>query len=340
MTVAMMTCEDGVLHGTEEEKKQQLENLLGFGMHNYYAALSEFMFPTVFIDLSREQAQAWRLYCFQDSGLEPTVQATFNTLVTAVDQAIASLRAQSGNRKAKAFVKLSSRSPKDAVWNDRDRIIPVLTHHLKHRKHKKDLNEKMIALRRSFLKASAVSSAAEAFELMKWSSRIISDLRIFISESEGRDWFDIKIVVRQFMDELDVADEFRGFVHDGKLTGLSQYQTECFFSSILSHKKEIARSIQQFFYDLLLPRLPEWARDASVIDFAVIGKKVYVVELNPFSQCSGACLFDWQTDHDILFGVGSQEMVFRIVEAPVDHMEARLAPWAGIIDAAEGKRKH
>ena len=337
MTIAMMTCEDGQLHGTEEEKKAQLENLLGFGMHNYYDSLAECMFPTVFVDVSREQAQAWRMFCFQDSELESPAKETFRSLVAAVDAAIGQIRQQCRNAKAKVFVKLSSRSPKDAVWNDHERTVPILKHNIKKMKHKSDPNEKMIALRRSFLKAAAVSSAAEAFDLMKWSSRVISDLRIFLTESEGRDWFDIKVVVRQFMDDLDIADEFRGFVHNGKLTALSQYQTECYFPNLVAHSGEIAATIQRFFNDELLPKLPDWAREGAVIDFAVIGHKVFVVELNPFTTCSGACLFDWEKDHDVLFG--TREFEIRVVKEPLDHMEARFAPWADLIAYGEGKKK-
>ena len=54
-------------------------------------------------------------------------------------------------------------------------------------------------------------------------------------------WFDVKLVVREFCEDLDVCNEYRGFVKRGKLTAVSQYQTE-----IVSEvkKEEIASNFQ------------------------------------------------------------------------------------------------
>ncbi|OHS93948.1 hypothetical protein TRFO_39856 [Tritrichomonas foetus] len=333
-TVAVMNVEDGELHGTPEEQRQQINGLLNFGMHNYYDQLSEHMFPTVFVNVSRKQAEAWRIFNI-DSEMSEEQKSHFQSLKDNVAKAISDIRKNVKNPKSRIFVKLSSRSPKDAVWQDKQRILPILKEQFSHH-HKDDLNAKMISLRRSFLKASAVNSADEAFELMKWSSRIISDLKIFLTASENSEWFDIKIVVRQFIEDLDVSNEFRGFVKDGKLTALSQYQTECYFPEIAKNADKIANNVKTFFNDVLLDKFPQWAKEGSVIDFAVVKDKVYIVELNPYGPCSGACLFNWQTDKEILSG--NKPFEIRVVQDHVEHLEAYFSPWSELIKEAQKKK--
>ena len=333
-TIAMVSCDDGELNGTPEQLRSRVNDLLDFGMHRYYDQIHDFMFPTRFIDLTREQAEAWRLYQ-RNAAMTEEQKATFDSLTKAVDDAIHSIRESAKSPKSKIFIKLSSRSAKDAVWNDCKRTAPILKTFLKKMKDKNDLNEQMIQLRRAFLKASAVSSAKEAFELMQWSSRIITDLILFTTASQGSEWFDVKLVVRQFMDDLDIADEYRGFVHNGQLTALSQYQTECFFPQIASKADQIANKIKTFFSNELFPRLPDWAKSASIIDFAIVKDRVYVVELNPFSRRSGSCLFDWKEDDALLNGNAPFEI--RVVKEPLDHLEAHFAPWEHLLKEAKPK---
>ena len=336
-TIALMNVEDGELHGSPAEQRQQIDDLVNFGMHHYYSQISDFMFPTVFVDVTREEASAWRLNNIS-AHMDENQISNFNKLKEKVKSAISQIRSLPENKNANIFVKLSSRSPKDAVWQDKERIIPILKENLSHVK-KNDLNGQMIALRRSFLKASAVKSAEEAFNLMSWSSRIVSDLKIFLTASENSEWFDIKIVVRQFMNDLDISNEFRGFIKNGKLTALSQYQTECYFPEIHKRKDKIAALVQKFVSETLVNKLPEWAKEGSVADFAIIGEKVYVVELNPFATTSGACLFKWENDKAILYGDAPFEI--RVVEKVVDHLEACFAPWSELMKEAEKKKgKH
>ena len=40
--------------------------------------------------------------------------------------------------------------------------------------------------------------------------------------------------------------------------------------------------------------------------------KVWVVEINPFGELAGACLFSWSKDRDVL--MGKKPFEFRIVE--------------------------
>lgn len=68
-----------------------------------------------------------------------------------------------------------------------------------------------------------------------------------------------------------------------------------------------------------------------IIDFAVDDQAVHIVELNAFSQTTGACLFDWKKD-DKLIRSGPFEL--RVNQAPLKHLDALLMPWRSILNLA------
>ena len=60
---------------------------------------------------------------------------------------------------------------------------------------------------------------------------------------------DIKFVVREFV-TIPVDGEFRGFVYEGKLVALSQYDTMTFFPHLVEHKEEVEKRIRDFYEDI------------------------------------------------------------------------------------------
>lgn len=61
--------------------------------------------------------------------------------------------------------------------------------------------------------------------------------------------------------------------------------------------------------------------------------QVGIVELNAFRRNTGACLFDWVRDWELL--TGSQEPVWRINEQPpYKNMDALALPWKPLLDKA------
>ena len=55
-----MQAEDGTLPGKDEEKVAVLQRRSLFEMHRYYSFLQEDTFQTSFVDISIDQARAWR----------------------------------------------------------------------------------------------------------------------------------------------------------------------------------------------------------------------------------------------------------------------------------------
>ena len=63
---------------------------------------------------------------------------------------------------------------------------------------------------------------------------------------------------------MPICYEFRGFVHNKKLTALSQYFDSVYFPQVVSCSAQIVERIQQFFETTLKNLLPF---DNAVVDF-------------------------------------------------------------------------
>ena len=74
------------------------------------------------------------------------------------------------------------------------------------------------------------------------SERVLVDL---IEATEAEELFTMKIIAREWEQDVRHDYEFRGFVHNGQLTALSQYNHYCFFPHVLSEKAELEQSIRE-----------------------------------------------------------------------------------------------
>jgi hypothetical protein len=129
--------------------------------------------------------------------------------------------------------------------------------------------------------------------------------------------------------------EFRVFVHSGQVRGISQYDTLCYFPHLVQQKAMIAALILEFQealhqrvghlfddYVLDLALLDDPAEAASTphqgtfvpgmcppaltsrpFEFTVL-----LVEINPWDTHTGAALFNWEQDKQILEGSGTPHM--------------------------------
>lgn len=192
-------------------------------------------------------------------------EPSLSSLLQRIDDACDKIRARIPNC-TRLFIKLSSRSAKDSVDKRPDFLLPYLRTRLQDSDGPKDedglpisLNSQVVALRKAFLDTMAVSSASGALEQFSFSARIVSDLkRVRLGREALRvasplltkfvqaidfDQWDLHIVVREYSD-VPIHGELRGIVCDGKLTGLSQYYTECFFPQLVQNKDAIGKFVQ------------------------------------------------------------------------------------------------
>lgn len=119
-----------------------------------------------------------------------------------------------------------------------------------------------------------------------------------------------------------------------------RYATDLVVPGLVAHKASLLAAVQLFFKDHVASALahcdPMVTSLGCVVDFAVFppldDPRLVVIELNPFSEHTGAGLYDWRVD-----GARLREgpLELRVVEAPLPpaHTLGALLPWAHIIDA-------
>lgn len=96
-------------------------------------------------------------------------------------------------------------------------------------------------------------------------------------------------------------------------------------------KGEIVRLISACYERFRREVLPKLKFNSFIIDFAIAGNEVQVVELNPFSRTTGACLFDWIKDKDV---IENGPLELRVVEKALDSARGHLTPWLPLIKEA------
>jgi len=135
------------------------------------------------------------------------------------------------------------------------------------------------------------------------------DINVNNQSSSSGHYYEMNIIIREW-NYIDPSMEFRAFVHDGKLTAVSQYITVCYFENLVKHKKEIQQKIGKFFEEIREPLSKRYR--SYVIDFGIVDDElrhhdeddheqvVKVIEINPFWHYAGPSLMNWEEDRDII----------------------------------------
>ena len=124
---------------------------------------------------------------------------------------------------------------------------------------------------------------------MRRSTRIQGTLEEAIKNSEP-----MNLIVREFV-HFPVKNELRGFVYNGVLTALTQYNNLAYFPEHKEGKAEVEEKVKSFvkvFIKAMEPVLDSFVMDLVVDD----GGKVWVVEINPFGEAAAGCLYAWLID--------------------------------------------
>jgi hypothetical protein len=133
-----------------------------------------------------------------------------------------------------------------------------------------------------------------------------------------------RVSVRAWDERLQEAFEFRCFVHQGVLVAMSQYNHYCVYPEVLKVKEEVHALVTAFCTDEVLPRLSEVPafKEGYIVDVGVVfqssssaststiakpsssssSSSCVVIELNPYKESTGAALFDWSRDSELLLG--------------------------------------
>jgi hypothetical protein len=197
------------------------------------------------------------------------------------------------------FARLSTRSPKDTTQRDIS--------------HSDKSSQEQIA--NQYLKLK-VNNASQIINLLINSNRVAYDIAAYFKFKTNGDV--LNLVLRDWIEDIHHEYEFRCYVHEHQLTAISQYYCYDVFDVLQdeAHIREIVDSIMDFHKK----STDQIGYPSYVIDllYNKEKKQISVIECNPHGSymSSGSALFNWETDHDILYGTNThtQYPVMRILK--------------------------
>eukprot|EP00698_Gefionella_okellyi_P004160 TRINITY_DN13882_c0_g1_i1.p1 TRINITY_DN13882_c0_g1~~TRINITY_DN13882_c0_g1_i1.p1 ORF type:complete len:628 (+),score=112.34 TRINITY_DN13882_c0_g1_i1:40-1884(+) len=272
------------------EHRLRSENL-AFDIDVWYPSLAAFTFRSEFVPLTRTEALAIMNYQNTRYLSRNRLTAEDVLVLQSLENRIA-VSLQSFPKGA--FLRLCGRSPKDAEPLDRSALrqqYATALDALLAAGNPLDANTKLRAIAKChWLK---VTSAPQAMSLLLSSERVFADMRDWLEYGEPE-----QVVLRDWEEDLTQEFEFRAYVHRGTVTALSQYDHYCVYPQLQSMKQHLQEVILAYWQQVH----PHVGVDSYTMDFAYLPQsgRVVMVELSPFLTCTGAALFSWATERDLL----------------------------------------
>lgn len=302
--------------------KQKAEDL-PFDVEAWYPILSHLTAPTVFLDLTEEEATA--IQCYYETRFKAKDLLTEHHITTLRElEKKIETSAKDSFGSDPFFMRLSTRSPKDgaSINNDEyESIIEELRDQLREEWDCEncpikidplyaEYNIKMAAIFKLSTQILRCTTGAEAMNLVLTSARVYQDLKCALVCAEAErtreglkpDW-KTKVILRKWETRLDDFMEFRCFVKINKMTAISQYNQYVMIGSLL--KQEVQETIRKKLINFWMKEVRDLLKEKKdyVIDMAILkDNSVFVIELNPFSQITNACLYSWLYDDALLSG--------------------------------------
>jgi len=266
-----------------------------------------------------------------------------------------------------AFIKLSTRSPKDSkkalarakqayARRLEEMRVKLGKQDVDKEESKQEVpeNTRWRILSEEVTRAGAVANGAAALELLLDSERVFEDLEYALrgppvegsnqplgSVSQDQRAWDMSLVARAWDPRLTIESEFRGICWDGRLTCLCQYFHPLHFPEIASCIGEIENDVKRLVEDPAVAAAIARLGGHCIVDFAWLGPgEVLIVELNPFDGvCLGTFpastgLFLWDNPEDRAVMRGEAPFQFRIRDGPLDtpSLKTQCNPdWRSII---------
>lgn len=275
----------------DSEHKRRAENL-AFDIDAWYPRLRSFTFPTVFVPLTLEEAHAI-VHCYREciqgrrGTLTPVDAGVLRELERRLDVAL-----QEDALQGCAFPRLCGRSLKDADVLRPERAL-------------RQFEERLASLQASSAGGSLemqallsvewmrVESGAETLSLLVSSERAFVDLNDWIQYGEPE-----QVALRRWQPQLTQDWEFRIFVHEGRLTAISQYEHYCHYPALAPVKARLEEMIVDF-WQLMHDSV---GAESYVADLGYLRDedRILLVELGPFLNCTGTSCFNWTRDAEVL----------------------------------------
>jgi len=314
---------------TEKEEKSEIDELrIHFGtedpyrIEHWYPNIREYTFETVFLDVDSKSCHAItkyaesarlirqsinfqstledRLFIHEEAAKHLPVSKENFDLLDALEKKLDNAIKSFGEDGA--FVKLSTRSPKDTaiqLHSIRVFIAESIRKDMERTGGQMDDNEwhrcGVSAFVDACCKVLRVRNGTEAMSLILHSDRVYSDITRM--ELTNADDSKLQIAVRRWDPRVVPALEFRSFVYNHAMTACTQYYKLIYDPFLAEHSKEISDAIVSFHDQYIKPRItvPNYT-----VDFAITAdlKNVICVELNNLPPSAGTALFKWDNPKD------------------------------------------
>ncbi|GAU93789.1 hypothetical protein RvY_05675 [Ramazzottius varieornatus] len=134
------------------------------------------------------------------------------------------------------------------------------------------------------------TSLTDVLLLLKASSLIQYDLSDSIRE---RGFIRYEMVLRRWM-EFSPGWEYRCFVKDNRLVGISQRNCSDFYAHNLVDSQDLAVRIKSFFERFIQHRFPLNDYVFDIVTFATTVEHFRLVDFNPFDKVTDPGLFVWE----------------------------------------------
>jgi hypothetical protein len=275
-------------------RKTPNEIIREYAMNTWYENIKEHTFPSFEIDIGVREVDSILSYNRKSFAINHHIsdmeKDSLKNLELKIDEILQ-------NIGGFGFVKLSTRSPKDSVFEKSHPLVEKilnenLTKIIEEKKDWKKItdNDLMIILTQACNTAMKISSGKEATALLCNSDRVSTDLRSAkdFHQADGSDF--PKIIVRGWVD-IPMEYEFRGFVCKKQLNALSQYFHYVFLPKLVEEKDQLQGRILEYFESVkhLI------THENYVIDFGIlVDGTIKIIEINPFHFSTGAPFFSWK----------------------------------------------
>ncbi|CAF4596981.1 unnamed protein product, partial [Rotaria sp. Silwood1] len=296
----------------------------------YYDIIKQWTFPSAILSMNEDDIKALHNghLLFKKSSFDDDDKKTEECFQQYQQLFKLSNAIDSCDIQRPIFVRLSTRSPKDAIL--------LLNKEKSKRLFQKVLNEmepddtsehnrRLIALDEASIRLLAVNDGFHAVQVLLASERIQDDLTSCSS---------LNLIIRQFIfDRRNLKSELRAFIFKHKLTALTQYNEYIFDKNLLRKKDLILKSIKNFFQnEHVLERIPY---ENCILDLILIENEnnnyqIFICEINPLAEFAGTGLFSWLNDRNIL--LGRQEFEFRIKENDNNEYSEANDQWLSLIN--------
>ena len=287
---------------SKEREETRRKEFFDSGFDRWYDLVKDKTIPSQLVEIKPVEARAivvsWKSQ-FQHKERDGTalteaqiqVPADLHDLIDRLTSTITSFSSGKG-----AFVKLSTRSPKDSpvAFEKAHKTYLVRLGSLG---ENPSVNDKLNLLSTIMGESLKVTTGEEAVKLLISSDRVGEDLEYALEKGDEEFKKFIHLVVREWVN-VPLWAEFRGFVSGGQLTALGQYNYLIQFSTLKNKVNRIKDDLKKF-HASIQERI---TMEQYIIDFVWTEESMYLIEFNAFSEermfSSTTGLWNWESPAD------------------------------------------